>query len=675
MNTFKLVSDFKPAGDQPKAINEIVTRLRNSGKHTVLLGVTGSGKTFTMANVIAELNRPVLIITHNKTLCAQLYAEFKSFFPHNAVEYFISYYDYYQPEAYIPQTDTYIEKDSAINEQIDRLRLKASSALLERKDVIVVASVSCIYNIGSSEDYSSLCLVVERGKSKTRKAILNELISIQYNRTNSDLLHGTFRARGDTIEIHPPYTSNGIRIHLFGDEVENIVEFNPVTNETLEAKDKALIYPARHFVTPQPRLEQALTNIELELNERLAVLKAENKVIEHERLKMRTKFDIEMIRETGTCHGIENYSRHLSGRPPGARPLCLLDYFPKEYLFFVDESHVTIPQIRGMHEGDKSRKKTLVDYGFRLPSALDNRPLRFDEFESIIPQAVYFSATPAKYELNKTGGVFVEQIIRPTGLVDPQIIVRSTENQVNDLLSELPAIIMKNYRTLVTTLTKRMSEDLTDYFITKGIKARYLHSEIDALERIAILMELREGKFDVLIGVNLLREGLDLPEVGLVAVFDADKEGFLRSETSLIQVCGRAARNVDGKIFLYADKMTGSIERAIKEMARRRKIQEEYNVENKITPKSIVKAVKELEEFSYHTKEQGLMLMREAKVAGMGMGSNDLDAIVLELKSQLNDAVDNLDFELASIIRDKLIELNALPVRRMKSMIKRSVKQ
>ncbi len=656
---FKLVSSFRPAGDQPQAIEQLTDGLLRGKKAQVLLGVTGSGKTFTMANVIAQVNRPVLVISHNKTLAAQLYAEFKSFFPENAVEYFISYYDYYQPEAYIPRTDTYIDKDASINDQIDRLRLKATSSLLERNDVIVVASVSCIYGLGNPKDFREACVYIENGRTKTREVLLSELVSIYYERNDIDFSRGKFRVRGDTIEIFPAYLETAIRVELFGDEIEKLKEIDPLTGKTLRNLEKIYIYPAKHFVTPRSRLEEALVAIEKELKEQLKKLRAQGKLLEAQRLEMRTKYDLEIMRETGTCHGIENYSRHLSGRLPGERPSCLIDYFTDDFLVFIDESHVTLPQLRGMYEGDRSRKETLVEFGFRLPSALDNRPLKFPEFESLVNQATYVSATPAPYELKKAKGEIVEQIIRPTGLVDPAVVVRPTRGQIDDLIKEIEKRVQVKERVLVTTLTKRMAEDLAEYLLGKGLQVRYLHSEIELLERVEILKDLRKGKFDCLVGINLLREGLDLPEVSLVAVLDADKEGFLRSETSLIQVCGRASRNVNGEVIFYADSLTGSMRRALKEMERRRRKQIKYNKKYNITPQTVKKAVQELEEFTYKAKERGLTLVRED---GIKYASKEnMKELVGQLKGQMSEAADNLDFELATMLRDKLVELNALP--------------
>ncbi|WP_457565555.1 excinuclease ABC subunit UvrB, partial [Caldithrix abyssi] len=560
---FKLVSSYKPQGDQPQAIAGLVEGLKRGEKFQTLLGVTGSGKTYTMANVIAQVNKPTLIISHNKTLAAQLYGEFKGFFPENAVEYFISYYDYYQPEAYIPTTDTYIEKDSSINDEIDRLRLKATSSLLARRDVIVVASVSCIYGIGSPSDYMSMLVMLRVGDHFNRQDLLMRLVDIQYTRNDFDFQRGTFRIRGDIVDIFPAYEEFAYRIEFFGSEVDSIKTLDPVSGRTMESVDHAVIFPAKHFVTPAEKLKTAIENIRLELQERLKELRAQNKLLEAQRLEMRTNFDIEMMQEIGYCSGIENYSRHLSGREPGQPPYTLIDFFPEDFLMIIDESHQTIPQLRAMYNGDRSRKETLVEYGFRLPSALDNRPLRFEEFEQRIHQVIFVSATPGDYELEKCKGVVVEQVIRPTGLVDPEIEIRPVATQIDDLIHEIKERVKRKERTLVTTLTKRMAEDLTDYLQAAGIRVRYLHSEIDALERVGILRDLRLAEFDVLVGVNLLREGLDLPEVSLVAVLDADKEGFLRSYVSLMQTAGRAARNVDGRVIFYADRMTESMRKTI----------------------------------------------------------------------------------------------------------------
>lgn len=657
---FHLVSSFAPAGDQPKAVKALLDGLQSGERQQILLGVTGSGKTFTMAQVIAGLNRPTLVISPNKILAAQLYAEFKQFFPGNAVEYFISYYDYYQPEAYVPQTDTYIEKDASINEHIDRLRLRATTALLERRDVIVVASVSCIYGLGSPRDFREMCTLVEKGRIKNRELFLTELINMRYERNNLDLQRGRFRVRGETVDVYPAYQQRAYRIELFGDEVERISEFDPVSGKTYGELERLYIYPTTHFVTPRPQLEKALVAIKEELTTRLVELRQKGKLLEAQRLEQRTNFDLEMLAETNFCHGVENYSRHLAGRLPGERPACLIDYFPDDLLLFIDESHVAVPQIRGMYEGDHSRKLILVNYGFRLPSALDNRPLKFSEFESLINQIVYVSATPGEYELRRTNGKTVEQIIRPTGLVDPPVIVKPTYNQVEDLIGEIKERIKNKERVLVTTLTKRMAEDLAEYLSSKNLKVKYLHSEIDALTRVEILKDLRKGNFDVLVGINLLREGLDLPEVSLVAVLDADKEGFLRSETTLIQISGRAARNLQGKVILYADKITGSIQRALQEMERRRQKQLIYNEEYKITPRSIVKAIQELEEFQYRAKKQGLKEIREQALPYAQGKKEDILKILREWEEQMREAADSLDFETAVVFRDRIFELRQM---------------
>ena len=648
------------------AIEELVKGVEEGKHHQVLLGVTGSGKTFTIANLIERVQKPTLLISPNKILAAQLYAEFKAFFPDNAVEYFISYYDYYQPEAYIPQTDTYIEKDSSINDHIDRLRLKATSSLLERRDVIIVASVSCIYNLGSPKEYRDMCAFVEKGGRKPREQLLRELVDIHYERNDVEFSRGKFRVKGDTVEVFPAYLETGLRIEFYGDEVERIREIHPVTGETIEEKTRTLIYPARHFVMQRSEIEAALDRIKAELDERLKVMTAEGKLLEAQRLQQRTRYDMEMLKETGFCHGIENYSRLLSGRPAGTRPACLLDYFyassmdkAGDFMVVIDESHITLPQIRGMYEGDKSRKQTLVDFGFRLPSALDNRPLQFPEFESLVPQTIFVSATPGPYELQRTKGEIVDLVIRPTGLIDPLVTIRPIENQVNDLIKEIEQCVQKKQRVLVTTLTKRMSEDLTEYLVEKGLKVQYLHSDIDTLKRVEILKNLRLGKFDVLVGINLLREGLDLPEVALVAVLDADKEGFLRSETTLIQVCGRAARNLEGRVLLYADKMTGSMKRALDEMNRRRIRQAAYNKKYNITPRSIVKAVQELEEFQYQAKEDALSYIVKDFGAEY-VTPEHMPQLLKDLEAQMKEAADNLDFELAATLRDKLLSLREM---------------
>ncbi|HVO32478.1 MAG TPA: excinuclease ABC subunit UvrB, partial [Elusimicrobiota bacterium] len=644
MSEFKLVSPFTPSGDQPQAIKELIDGVRAGRRHQVLLGVTGSGKTFTAANVIAAVQKPTLVLSPNKILAAQLYAEFKQFFPENAVEYFISYYDYYQPEAYVPSSDTYIEKDSSVNDHIDRLRLKATSALLERSDVIVVASVSCIYGLGSPENYRSLCVGLSKGQSVSREALLSGLVNIQYERNEIEFSRAKFRVRGDTVEIFPAYLETALRVEFWGDEIEKLSEIDPLTGRVLREKERTFIYPARHFVTTRLELEQALKILEIELRDRLAFLRNHGKLVEAQRLEQRTRYDMEMMSSMGFCNGIENYSRPLSGRPAGSRPACLLDYFPKDFLAIIDESHVSLPQVNGMYEGDRSRKQTLVDYGFRLPCALDNRPLRFSEFEALVPQFIHVSATPGPYELKQSGGVFVEQVIRPTGLVDPRVEIRPVQGQIDDLIKEVEAVSKQKERVLVTTLTKRMAEDLTEFLKAKGLRVRYLHSEIDALQRIEILRDLRRGEFDALIGINLLREGLDLPEVSLVAILDADKEGFLRSETTLIQVCGRAARNINGRVLMYADQRTGSMKRALDEMERRRSKQEDYNMQNGITPRSIVKSVQELEEFQ-HTAQFTHVTKIFLEEAEFAMQPDKLPAVVQDLEKRMLEAADNLQFE------------------------------
>jgi excinuclease ABC subunit B len=651
MSTFELIAPFKPCGDQPKAIAQLTEGLKKGFKHQTLLGVTGSGKTFTIANVIAQINKPVLVISHNKTLAAQLYHELKGFFPHNAVEYFVSYYDYYQPEAYLPATDTYIEKDSSINEELDRLRLAATCSLLARQDVIIVSSVSCIYNIGSPQEYRDAYLFLEIGEEFPRQEILKRLIEIYYERNDMDFSRGKFRVRGDTIEIFPSYHEDrAYRIELFGDEIERICEINPLTGKIISNSNRLLVYPAKHFVTTQSRLERALASIQEELDDRLTHLRGQNKLLEAQRLESRTKYDMEIMREIGTCHGIENYSRHFDGRRPGERPWTLIDYFPEDFLLIIDESHVTIPQLRGMYEGDRSRKQSLVDYGFRLPSAYDNRPLKFNEFERLMPQTIYVSATPGPYELEVSSQV-VELIIRPTGLVDPKIDVRGVDGQIDNLIHEIRGRVARKERVLVTTLTKRMAEDLAEYLSKMGIKIRYLHSEIDTLERVEILRSLRLGEFDVLVGINLLREGLDLPEVSLVAVLDADKEGYLRSERSLIQVFGRTARNINGQVIMYAEDITGSMRKAIDETNRRRKIQIEYNKKHNITPQTIQKAISE----SMVTTPKEPTYLKEAKIKYKVKGN--ISSIIKELERQMYEAADNLEYEKAASLRDEIYGL------------------
>lgn len=648
---FQLVAPFAPRGDQPKAIAELTEGLRAGLKHQTLLGVTGSGKTFTIAHVIQNVQKPTLVIAHNKTLAAQLCNEFREFFPHNAVHYFVSYYDYYQPEAYIPQTDTYIEKDASINDEIDRLRHAATSALLERHDVIIVASVSCIYGLGTPSEYAAMTLPLRTGATISRDEILHRLVELQYERNEIGFGRGTFRAKGDTIEVIPAYSENAIRIELFGDEIEKISELDALTGKRLRDLDFTVIYPATHWVTGREKLERALESIQAELEERLAELYRAGKLLEAQRLEQRTKYDIEMLRELGYCPGIENYSRHLDGRKPGEPPCTLIDYFPKDFLMVIDESHQTIPQIRGMYNGDRSRKEILIEYGFRLPSALDNRPLKFEEFERKMNQVIYVSATPGPYERKKSQKI-VEQIIRPTGLVDPEVVVRPVQGQIDDLIHEIREVTARGERVLVTTLTKKMAEDLTEYLTELGIKARYLHSEIETLDRVDILYDLRSGEFDVLVGVNLLREGLDLPEVSLVAILDADKEGFLRSETSLIQTIGRAARNVRGRVILYADNVTGSMERAIAETQRRRKLQLEYNEQHGITPETVKKALKEfMPELSREGKEKRAKKKLAVKTPA------ELADLIKELEQEMYAAAKRLEFEKAARLRDEIKEL------------------
>lgn len=667
---FKLKADYSPQGDQPQAIAALTEGVRQGMRHQTLLGVTGSGKTFTMAQVIQQIQRPTLVIAHNKTLAAQLCAEFKEFFPDNAVEYFVSYYDYYQPEAYVPQSDTYIEKDSSINDEIDKLRHSATAALLERRDVIIVASVSCIYGLGSPEDYHLMMVSLREGMTCDRDEVLRRLVDIQYNRNDVNFTRGTFRVRGDVVEIFPvSFTEKAIRVEFFGDEIERIMEIDTLTGEILGLRRHVAIFPASHYVTTPEKLEAALRGIEEELEVQLAQLKAKDKLLEVQRLEQRTRHDLEMLREIGFCTGIENYSRHLTGRQPGEAPFTLLDFFPKDFLVFVDESHMTIPQIRGMYEGDFSRKTTLVDYGFRLPSAIDNRPLRFPEFEARVNQAIYVSATPGPYELEHSQQV-VEQLIRPTGLVDPEVEVRPVKGQIDDLLEEIRLRVARQERVLVTTLTKKMAEDLTTYLQELGIKVRYLHSDIDTLERMIILRDLRLGVFDVLVGINLLREGLDLPEVSLVAILDADKEGFLRSERSLIQTIGRAARNVEGRVLMYADKVTASMQKALDETNRRRQLQMDYNQRHGITPASIIKAVREVLEITRAAEsiqpETALDRVAEGpagyltrqQIIELPLGERR--QFMADLERDMQEAARRLEFERAAEMRDLLIELKGV---------------
>ena len=655
MAKFRLVSNYKPCGDQPDAIRDLTEGIKRGERFQTLLGVTGSGKTFTMANVIAQSGKPALVISHNKTLAAQLYGELKGFFPENAVEFFISYYDYYQPEAYVPVTDTYIEKDTSINDDIDRLRLRATSSLLEREDVVIVASVSCIYGIGSPKDYQEMMILLEVGQKVERDEALKKLIDIYYTRNDIEFGRGTFRVRGDVVEIRPAYEETAIRIQLSGDVIDRISIIDTLRGEILVEKKKVAIYPAKHFVTTHPRLEEAIKNIEIELEERLKWFRSRNKLLEAQRLESRTRFDIEMMREIGYCPGIENYSRHIAGRKPGERPYTLIDFFPKDLLMIIDESHQTIPQIRGMYAGDRSRKETLVEYGFRLPSALDNRPLFFGEFESLINQVIFVSATPAEYELEKSKGVVVEQVIRPTGLVDPKVTVKPLTHQVDDLLEEIKIRSERKERVLVTTLTKRMAEDLADYLAQMSIKVRYLHSEIDAIDRVDILRGLRLAEFDVLVGINLLREGLDLPEVSLVAILDADKEGFLRSETSLIQIAGRTARNLAGEVIMYADNVTNSMRKAIQETNRRRKIQEEYNEKYGITPRTIYKSREEILRTTTFADSRTTSTIKEERMDYLKeMGVEDQ---LSHLQKAMREAAKNLEFEKAAFYRDEIEKL------------------
>jgi excinuclease ABC subunit B len=660
MSGFELISRFTPQGDQPAAIEQLTEGVLRGDKEQVLLGVTGSGKTFSIAKLIEAVNRPTLILSHNKTLAAQLFQEFRSFFPNNAVEYFVSYYDYYQPEAYVPATDTYIEKETNINEEIDRLRLRATKALFERRDVVIVASVSCIYGLGSPEAFYGMLQFFNRGDVEGMDPVLKRLVNMQYQRTQLDLYHGSFRVRGDVLEILPAYEDAGIRVEYFGDEVERITRFDPLRGVAFQEVDRVAVYPKTHYVTPKERMERAVEGIQAELEERLPIFEAEGKYLERQRLEQRTRFDLEMLKEIGYCHGIENYSRHLSGRAPGEPPPTLFDYFPKDFLLVVDESHQTIPQVRGMYHGDRSRKQTLVDFGFRLPSALDNRPLTFEEFDARMGQRIYVSATPADWELQRTGGVVVEQVIRPTGLLDPVIEIRPAKGQVDDLIGEVRNVVARKERVLVTTLTKRMAEELTQYLQELGMKVRYMHSDVETLERVEIVTALRRGEFDILVGINLLREGLDLPEVSLVAVLDADKEGFLRSTTSLIQTSGRAARNLNGRVVFYADRKTDSMQRAIDETERRRVKQHTYNQENGIEPTTILKDI-----------HNPLVQMQNLDLysAGPTRLSDSADGMdvplserIARLEKEMKAAAKRLEFEEAANLRDKIKELRELQI-------------
>ncbi|MBQ3887045.1 MAG: excinuclease ABC subunit UvrB [Clostridia bacterium] len=646
MDRFKLVSPYQPTGDQPQAIRTLINSIQAGHKEQTLLGVTGSGKTFTMANIIAQLNRPTLVLAHNKTLAAQLCTEFKEFFPENAVEYFVSYYDYYQPEAYLPTTDTYIEKDSAINDEIDKLRHSATLALSERRDVIIVSSVSCIYTLGNPIDYRSMVISLRPGMRKSRDELLSKLVELQYERNDIDFTRNRFRVRGDVVEIFPVYSSDTIiRVEFFGDEIDRIAEVDPITGEVKATVRHAAIYPASHYIVPREKIESALQEIEQEMEQRVKFFTDRGKLLEAERIQQRTRYDIEMLKEIGFCKGIENYSRVLSGRTPGAAPYTLLDYFPEDYLLFVDESHVTLPQVRGMYGGDRGRKENLVEFGFRLPSAYDNRPLNFDEFYERVHQAVFVSATPGDFEKQKSA-VIAEQVIRPTGLLDPAVSVRPTEGQMDDLISEINQRTEKKQRVLVTTLTKRMAEDLTDYLTTVGIKVRYMHHDIDTVERMEIIRDLRLGEFDVLVGINLLREGLDIPEVSLVAILDADKEGFLRSERSLIQTIGRAARNAEGQVIMYADSVTDSMEKALIETERRRAIQQRYNEEHHITPQTIVKKVSDIIEISTHKQDE--------KKSGKKLTRAEREKLIEQLTKEMKAAAKLLEFEHAAYLRDKI---------------------
>ena len=656
MKAFRLVTDLEPGGDQPAAIDMLVDGLQLGLKHQVLLGVTGSGKTFTMANTIAKVQKPTLVIAPNKTLAAQLYGEFKRLFPENAVEYFVSYYDYYQPEAYVPQTDTYIAKDASINEEIDKMRHSATRSLLERRDVIIVASVSCIYGLGSPEAYQGLLLHLDKGQQIERDKVLRKLVEIHYQRNDMDFHRGTFRVRGDVVEVFPAYEeARAVRIEFFGNEVERILEIDPLWGKATRELSRLAVYPASHYVTTRSMLAQAIEAIQVELEERLIEVREEGKLLEAQRLEERTRFDLEMLQELGYCTGIENYSRHITGRHPGEPPPCLLDYYPEDSLFFIDESHISMPQLKGMYRGDRSRKLNLVKYGFRLPSALDNRPLSFEEFEEEVPQAIYVSATPAEYELQKAQGVVVEQVIRPTGLMDPKISVRSAEHQVDDLVAEIRLRAERNERVLVTTLTKRMAEDLTEYLTDLGVRVRYLHSDINTIQRVEIIRDLRLGRFDVLVGINLLREGLDIPEVSLVSILDADKEGFLRSERSLIQTCGRAARNVAGEVVLYGSEITSSMARAVEETNRRRRLQAEYNETHGITPETIRKEIHNILDSVYEGDYVTVATVQEEAVEYKTV--EELDQYITGLENQMKEAAAKLEFEEAARLRDEIRDL------------------
>jgi len=667
--SFKLVSEYKPQGDQPRAIEELIAGVRRGDRHQTLLGVTGSGKTFTVANLVNEIQRPTLVIAHNKTLAGQLYGEFKDLFPQNAVEFFVSYYDYYQPEAYVPTTDTYIEKDSSINDEIDRMRHAATHSLLTRNDVLIVASVSCIYGLGTAEAYYELKISLEAGREYPRHKLLRDLVEIQYERNDTDFSRGTFRVKGDTVEIFPAYEEErAIRVELFGDTVESIKEIDPLRGKVLAQIEKMSIFPSSHYVTSGERRKRAVLDIREELRERLGQLRGQSKLLEAQRLEQRTMFDLEMIEQMGYCQGIENYSRHLSGRKAGEAPPCLLDYFPKDYLLVIDESHQTVPQIGAMYRGDRSRKETLVEYGFRLPSALDNRPLQFGEWEKLVNQAVFVSATPAEYELQRSEGVIVEQIIRPTGLIDPKVEVRPVASQVDDLLEEVRRRAAAGQRVLVTTLTKRMAEDLTEYYADLGVKVRYMHSDIDTLERLALVRDLRRGVFDVLVGINLLREGLDIPEVSLVAVLDADKEGFLRSSVSLIQTIGRAARNLEGRVILYADTVTASMKAALEETDRRRAKQKAYNEQHGITPQSVKRAILDMQIHGIATDADDALAGKEELAGYLPKDKRDVPKLIARLEAEMHEKAEELDFEGAAMLRDRIqaikdLDLGILPKR------------